>query len=120
MDVTGSINCSVIKTGTSLWIGEDDITTFVNNLIDEKISKATISLTGDYVTDNGNNTASVSIPYSGTTNGHNVQTYCSQSGVSVNDYYTSSTPYHVGSVWADGESYSGTSKTTVTATLDIK
>ena len=105
--------------GTELTINNEDITALVNRLIDAKISKATISLRGAYVTDNGNNTASISIPYSGTTNGHNVQTYCSQSGVSVNDYYTSSTPYYVGSVWADGEYYSGTSKTTVTATLNI-
>ena len=120
MKVSGSIECSTIKASSSLWIGTEDITTFVNKLIDAKISKATISLKGSYVTDNGDNTASVSIPYSGTTSGHNVKTYCSTSGVSVNDYYTSSTPYHVGSVWADGESYSGTSKTTVTATLNIK
>ena len=120
MQVCGSIECFTIKASSSLWIGTEDITTFVNKLIDAKISKATISLKGSYVTDNGDNTASVSIPYSGTTSGHNVKTYCSTSGVSVNDYYTSSTPYHVGSVWADGESYSGTSKTTVTATLNIK
>ena len=90
----------------------------LDEYIKNKISGAKVVLTGSYVTDNGNNTASISIPYSGTTSGHNVNTYCSQSGVSVNDYYTSSTPYYVGSVWADGESYSGTSETTVTATIN--
>ena len=102
---------------TNLFIDGKGITEVIKKVIKDSVS---ISLKGSYVTDNGNNTASISIPYSGTTSGHNVQTYCSTSGVSVNDYYTSSTPYHVGSVWADGESYSGTSRTTVTATLNVK
>lgn len=103
---------SLKVTGT-LYIGDQTLDAYISSLI----SKVKISLTGTGVTDNGNNTASVSLSYSGTTSGHNVVTYCSQSGVSVSDRYSASTPYRVGSVPADGEPYSGTVKTTVTATI---
>ena len=105
----------ILKVTGTLYIGDQTLDAYISSLI----SKAKISLKGTGVTDNGDNTASVSLSYSGTTSGHNVVTYCSQSGVSVSDRYSASTPYKVGSVPADGEPYSGTVKTTVTATISM-
>lgn len=70
-----------------------------------------------------NTTYKVEIPfskgYSGTTSGHNVKVYCSQSGVSVSDHYSSSTPYVASNtyVWADGEKYKGTASGSVSGQI---
>ena len=123
MKVSGSIECSTIKTSSSLWIGTEDIASFVNRLIDAKIAKATISLKGSYVTDNGNNTASVSIPYSGTTPDSWLGWDTSSTGRIYSTEYGTDSGSASGRTYytkANGQSYSGTSKTTVTATLNIK
>ena len=110
---TGNVYCdNVIIDGKGL-------TDIIKNVIKESVS---ITLKGSYVTDNGNNTASISIPYSGTTSdnwlgwdtsatGRIYSTeYGTDSGsASSRTYYTKST----------GQSYSGTSKTTVTATINV-
>ena len=113
-----SIVAQIVTVKGTLWIGTDTLEQYIKNIL----SNVTISLSGSYVTDNGNNTASISIPYSGKTSdnwlgwddystGRIYSTeYGTDSGSASNrTYYTKST----------GQSYSGTSKTTVTATINV-
>ena len=98
---TGNVYCENVIIGTTGLID------FIKEVIRNSVS---ISLSGNYVTDYGNNTASVSIPWS--VSGENV--YGSKY-VSTSNYYSDSTPNWLGEFGGG----SGSASTTVTATLVV-
>ena len=98
------------------------LTELIKQVAKDMLSSATVSLSGTGVTDNGNNTASVSLSYSGTTPDAWLGWDTSSTGRIYSTEYGTDSDSASGRTYytkADGQSYSGTVKTTVTATINI-
>lgn len=103
----------------SSWV---KLTELIKQVAKDMLSSATVSLSGTGVTDNGNNTASVSLSYSGTTPDAWLGWDTSSTGRIYSTEYGTDSDSASGRTYytkADGQSYSGTVKTTVTATINI-
>jgi hypothetical protein len=101
-----------------LYIGNQTLDAYISSLI----SKANISLKGTGVTDNGDNTASVKLSYSGNTPDAWLGWDTSSTGRIYSTEYGTDSDSASGRTYytkADGQKYSGTVSTTVTATINM-